>query len=64
MHIFPNHDHQVFRNCLLSKGLGIALVAAQRAQIPVRLLDSSQAALDKGLKFAGSRNTQEQGYVW
>jgi hypothetical protein len=35
------------------KGLGIALVAAQRAGIPVTLVDSSQVAIDKGLKFAG-----------
>ncbi|KAL1963265.1 hypothetical protein VTN77DRAFT_8488 [Rasamsonia byssochlamydoides] len=33
-------------------GLGIALVAAQKAQIPVTLIDNSQASLDKGLKFA------------
>ncbi|KAN0086533.1 3-hydroxyacyl-CoA dehydrogenase, NAD binding domain containing protein [Elaphomyces granulatus] len=33
-------------------GLGIALVAAQKAQVPVTLVDNSQAALDKGLKFA------------
>ncbi|KAL8791625.1 MAG: hypothetical protein Q9195_005774 [Heterodermia aff. obscurata] len=33
-------------------GLGIALVAAQKVQIPVTLVDSSQASLDKGLKFA------------
>ncbi|EGS21071.1 3-hydroxybutyryl-CoA dehydrogenase-like protein [Thermochaetoides thermophila DSM 1495] len=33
-------------------GLGIALVAAQKANIPVTLVDSSQAALDKGLAFA------------
>ncbi|KAK3203121.1 hypothetical protein GRF29_112g300743 [Pseudopithomyces chartarum] len=33
-------------------GLGIALVAAQKAQVPVRLIDSSQASIDKGLKFA------------
>ncbi|KAI9823377.1 MAG: hypothetical protein M1819_001350 [Sarea resinae] len=33
-------------------GLGIALVAAQRAQVPVMLVDSSQASIDKGLKFA------------
>ncbi|MCJ1362488.1 hypothetical protein MMC16_001591 [Acarospora aff. strigata] len=33
-------------------GLGIALVAAQKAQIPVILVDSSQASIDKGLKFA------------
>ncbi|KAM7195955.1 3-hydroxyacyl-CoA dehydrogenase, NAD binding domain containing protein [Rhypophila sp. PSN 637] len=50
-------------------GLGIALVAAQRAQVPVTLVDSSQASLDKGLAFAEkllakdvskSRITQEQ----
>jgi 3-hydroxybutyryl-CoA dehydrogenase len=33
-------------------GLGIALVAAQRAQVPVTLVDSSQASLDKGIAFA------------
>ncbi|KAH6616527.1 3-hydroxyacyl-CoA dehydrogenase [Boeremia exigua] len=33
-------------------GLGIALVAAQRAKVPVKLIDSSQASIDKGLKFA------------
>ncbi len=33
-------------------GLGIALVAAQRAGVPVTLVDASQAALDKGLAFA------------
>ncbi|KAJ5543158.1 hypothetical protein N7535_005587 [Penicillium sp. DV-2018c] len=33
-------------------GLGIALVAAQKAKIPVTLIDTSQASLDKGLKFA------------
>ncbi|KAL7625322.1 hypothetical protein AAE478_004538 [Parahypoxylon ruwenzoriense] len=50
-------------------GLGIALVAAQKAGIPVTLVDASQAALDKGLQFADkllakdvskSRITQEQ----
>lgn len=35
------------------QGLGIALVAAQKAQVPVTLIDSSQASIDKGLKFAG-----------
>ena len=35
------------------QGLGIALVAAQKTQIPVTLVDSSQASLDNGLKFAG-----------
>ncbi|KAB8070058.1 3-hydroxyacyl-CoA dehydrogenase [Aspergillus leporis] len=33
-------------------GLGIALVAAQKAQVPVTLVDTSQTSLDKGLKFA------------
>ncbi|KOS19105.1 putative 3-hydroxybutyryl-CoA dehydrogenase [Escovopsis weberi] len=50
-------------------GLGIALVAAQKAQIPVTLVDTSDAALSKGIKFAESllakdvtksRITQEQ----
>jgi len=34
------------------QGLGIALVAAHKAGVPVVLVDSSQASLDKGLKFA------------
>ena len=38
--------------CLHIKGLGIALVAAQKAQVPVQLIDTSQASIDKGLKFA------------
>ncbi|KZM28431.1 3-hydroxybutyryl-CoA dehydrogenase [Ascochyta rabiei] len=33
-------------------GLGIALVAAQKARVSVSLIDSSQASIDKGLKFA------------
>ncbi|PKX93277.1 3-hydroxyacyl-CoA dehydrogenase family protein [Aspergillus novofumigatus IBT 16806] len=33
-------------------GLGIALVAASKAQVPVTLIDNSQASLDKGLIFA------------
>ncbi|KAJ2898515.1 3-hydroxyacyl-CoA dehydrogenase [Zalerion maritima] len=33
-------------------GLGIALVAAQKANVPVTLVDASQAALDKGISFA------------
>ncbi|KAI1867940.1 hypothetical protein JX265_003994 [Neoarthrinium moseri] len=50
-------------------GLGIALVAAQRAGVPVTLVDTSQAALDKGMGFADKllakdvskqRLTQEQ----
>ncbi|KAI1171251.1 3-hydroxyacyl-CoA dehydrogenase [Nemania sp. FL0916] len=50
-------------------GLGIALVAAQKAGVPVTLVDSSQASLKKGLAMADkllakdvskSRITQEQ----
>ncbi|KAI2608551.1 3-hydroxyacyl-CoA dehydrogenase [Hypoxylon fragiforme] len=50
-------------------GLGIALVAAQKAAVPVTLIDSSQASLDKGIAFVDkllskdvskSRITQEQ----
>ncbi|KAH8882759.1 hypothetical protein GQ53DRAFT_753285 [Thozetella sp. PMI_491] len=33
-------------------GLGIALVAAQKANVPVTLVDSQQASLDKGIAFA------------
>ncbi|KAI9867051.1 MAG: hypothetical protein M1813_000449 [Trichoglossum hirsutum] len=32
-------------------GLGIALVAAQRAQVPVTLVDNNKAAIDKSLSF-------------
>lgn len=35
------------------QGLGIALVAAQKAGVPVTLVDTSQASLDRGMKFAG-----------
>ncbi|KAL7948958.1 putative 3-hydroxybutyryl-CoA dehydrogenase [Trichoderma barbatum] len=50
-------------------GLGIALVAAQKAQVPVTLVDASEQALSKGIAFAEkllakdvskSRITQEQ----
>jgi 3-hydroxybutyryl-CoA dehydrogenase len=50
-------------------GLGIALVAAQKAGVPVTLVDTNQASIDKGLKFADKllakdvskeRITQEQ----
>ena len=34
------------------QGLGIALVAAQKAEIPVVVVDNQQAALDKGMTFA------------
>jgi 3-hydroxyacyl-CoA dehydrogenase len=37
----------------IDKGLGIALVAAQKASVSVTLVDTSQAALDKALAFAG-----------
>ncbi|KAK2628663.1 hypothetical protein QTJ16_001766 [Diplocarpon rosae] len=33
-------------------GLGIALVAAQKAGVPVTLVDNNQASIDKGLSFA------------
>lgn len=33
-------------------GLGIALVAARNAQVPVTVVDNSQASLDKGMAFA------------
>lgn len=36
------------------QGLGIALVAAQKAGVPVTLVDTNQASIDKGLKFAGN----------
>ncbi|KAM0278648.1 hypothetical protein ACHAQH_005035 [Verticillium albo-atrum] len=50
-------------------GLGIALVAAQKAQVPVTVVDTSEASLKKGMAFAEkllakdvskSRITQEQ----
>ncbi|KAH7318519.1 3-hydroxyacyl-CoA dehydrogenase [Stachybotrys elegans] len=50
-------------------GLGIALVAAQKASVPVTIIDTSDKALQKGLAFADkllakdvskSRITQEQ----
>ncbi|KAG7007362.1 3-hydroxybutyryl-coA dehydrogenase [Physcia stellaris] len=44
-------------------GLGIALVAAQKARIPVTLVDSSQASLDKGLKFAGEPERSRRSTV-
>ena len=44
------------------KGLGIALVAAQRAGVPVTIVDSSQAAIDKGLKFAGKATSASSKY--
>ncbi|RMD42098.1 hypothetical protein DV735_g3032, partial [Chaetothyriales sp. CBS 134920] len=44
-------------------GLGIALVAARNAGVPVTLVDSSQASLDKGLAFANkllAKDVQKQ----
>lgn len=50
-------------------GLGIALVAAQKAGVPVTLVDNNQASIDRGMKFADKllakdvtkqRLTQEQ----
>ncbi|KAF3811299.1 putative 3-hydroxybutyryl-CoA dehydrogenase [Colletotrichum gloeosporioides] len=41
-------------------GLGIALVAAQKAQVPVTLVDANKAALDKGLGFAGESAPPEK----
>lgn len=43
----------LFSSLIKLQGLGIALVAAQKAGVPVTLVDTSQASLDKGLKFAG-----------
>lgn len=37
----------------ICQGLGIALVAAQKAKVPVTLVDVKQESLDKGLAFAG-----------
>lgn len=37
-----------------TQGLGIALVAAQKAGVPVTLVDTNQGSIDKGLKFAGT----------
>lgn len=34
-------------------GLGIALVAAKVAQVPVTLVDTNQGSLDKSLSFMG-----------
>lgn len=36
--------------------MGIALVAAKTAQVPVTLIENSQASLNNGLKFAGTIN--------
>lgn len=40
-------------------GLGIALVAAQKAQVLVTLVDTSQASLDKGMAFAEKLLTKD-----
>lgn len=39
-------------------GLGIALVASRVAGVPVTVVDNSQKSLDKGLSFAGMRETR------
>lgn len=39
-----------------TQGLGIALVAAQRAQVPITLIDTSEKSLEKGLAFAGMQH--------
>jgi hypothetical protein len=39
---------------IIPQGLGIALVAAQKAGVSVALVDTNQASIDKGLKFAGT----------
>jgi len=38
-------------------GLGIALVAARMAKVPVTVVDTSQKSLDKGLAFAGKSSS-------
>lgn len=45
------------------QGLGIALVAAQKAQVPVLLVDNAQASIDKGLKFAGMELKQSKDFT-
>lgn len=47
------------------QGLGIALVAALKAKVPVTLVDKSPQSLEKGLSFAGSsRMTICQLYLY
>ena len=40
-------------------GLGIALVAARMAKVPVMVVDTSQKSLDKGLSFAGTSRVKK-----
>ncbi len=35
-------------------------MAAQKAGVPVTLVDTSQASLDKGIQFAGTRSLKEE----
>ena len=35
------------------QGLGIAIVAAQKAEVPVIVVDNSQETIKKGVNFAG-----------
>ncbi|KAK4547639.1 hypothetical protein LTR36_000596 [Oleoguttula mirabilis] len=42
-------------------GLGIALVAARMAQVPVTVVDTSQKSLDKGLAFADKLLAKDVG---
>ena len=42
-------------------GLGIALVVAQKAGVPVTLVDASQASLDKGIAFADKLLAKDVG---
>lgn len=46
-----------------SQGLGIALVAAQKAQVPVTLIDASEKALDKGIAFAGKQQCYATNFM-
>ena len=48
------YRHSQVQICILTvlQGLGIALVAARQAAIPVTIVDTSQASIDKGLAFA------------
>lgn len=49
-----NNPYSQNTSLIAAQGLGIALVAAQKAGVSVSLVDTSQASIDKGLKFAGT----------
>lgn len=53
---------KAYRDANTLKGLGIALVAAQKAGVSVTLVDTNQASIDKGLKFAGRSPFQHHTY--